>query len=98
MAERPTRKNIGPSQSNQNSSQYQNIFTVTDHAIVRKAIAEVLDEKECQAVLLRFWENELLEDIGVAMQLPVSSVEMLLRDAFIKLKNFCQSAELFSRR
>lgn len=98
MAERATQKNIGTSQSNQSSSQYQNIFTATDHAIVRKAIAEVLDEKECQAVLLRFWKNELLEDIGVAMHLPVSTVEMILHRAFIKLKNFCQSTEIFSRR
>ncbi len=80
------------------ASQFENLFTHTDYKIVRQAIALALTERELQIVLLRFWGNELLEDIGAAMRLPVPVVENSLNNAFKKIKEFCFSSEDFSRK
>ena len=73
-----------------------NLFTQKDHAIVRRALAE-LNELERSLIVLRFWEKNTLFEMGEILDLSFEEVEQKLSIALEKLKPICLNQKGFSR-
>ena len=72
------------------------LFSAKDHAIVRNAIAQ-LEGHEHTIILMRFWENNTIDEIAEILDLTWQEVERYLSQALTKLKAFCLNHPGFSR-
>ena len=60
--------------------------TRDEQALLARALREVLDDREREAVLLRFYQEMRIDDIAAAMELSPSTVKRTLRRALGKLR------------
>lgn len=74
----------------------ENLFTVTDHAIIRAAVRE-LPGLLGTIVDLRFWKEMSTIEIAEALGLTVRSIEALLMRALRILRETCLKHPAFSR-
>ncbi len=73
-----------------------NLFTKGDHDFIRKAVIG-LPKNEGSVVLLRFWNENSIEEIAGILNLNLKQVELLLHKAILRLKTQCLHHPEFSR-
>ena len=73
------------------------MFSETDYFIVRQAMA-LLPKRECEIVILRFWENLSVTEISIALGMNWDRTEARLEQALFRLKRICLDQSEFSRR
>lgn len=76
--------------------QQQNLFTPTDHEIIRHALA-TLDWESRFIVEMRFWEFNSIKDIALLTETTWEEVDQSLRKSFQKIKTYCLNHCAFSR-
>lgn len=76
---------------------FGDLFTLKDHVLVRRAISVVLTDCEHEAIILRFWLNQTLEEIGRTLSLSEVRVDQILNLAMKKIREFCLNQPDFSR-
>lgn len=74
----------------------QCLFSEVDHHVVREGLKR-LSEKDRDIVLMRFWENCTLAEIGSALQITSEEVESRLKASFVQLKEWCTAHPRFTR-
>ena len=74
----------------------QNLFTLKDRSIVREGLAK-LQAVEQEIVALRFWENNTITEIASILDLSWQEVEAHLKQALVKLQEYCLNHKKFSR-
>lgn len=64
------------------------VFSKEEQKVVREAVLRLpIDEK--LIVLLRFWENNSIQDIAETLEMPWDEVERSLKKSLKKLKELC---------
>jgi DNA-directed RNA polymerase specialized sigma24 family protein len=76
--------------------QDKNIFTSTDHLLVRNAVCK-LPGLLAHITALRFWQNYSIIEIAVEIGVSVKIVEDSLKRAFRILREECLRNPVFSR-
>jgi DNA-directed RNA polymerase specialized sigma24 family protein len=74
-----------------------NLFTESDHLLVRQAMA-LLPKKELEVITLRFWEGLSETEISIALHTDWRTIEKLMKSALTRLKEICLSRPEFSRK
>jgi DNA-directed RNA polymerase specialized sigma24 family protein len=82
---------------NQNKKEQQrNIFSPTDHMIVRSAVRG-LPGLLSQVMIMRFWENRSIVEIADDMGVTVKTIELAILKSFRILRDECLRNPTFSR-
>lgn len=76
--------------------QQQDIFSATDHMIVRSAVRG-LPGLLSQVMIMRFWENRSLTEIADDMGVTVKTIEQAILKSYRILRDECLRNPTFSR-
>ena len=77
---------------------YGDLFTLKDHILVKRAMASVLTDNEQEAIILRFWIEQTLFEIGEALAITYVEADRLVNRAMLKIREYCLRHPEFSRK
>lgn len=74
---------------------YGDMYSLRDHAIIRKAVQAMEDDDECYVIIAAFWNDLSFERISDQMGVSKSEVLRLYDRALHRIREFCLSDRSF---
>ena len=75
---------------------FGDMYSLRDHAIVRKAVQAMTDEDECWVIVAAFWNDFSFQNIAETMSLPEVEVLRIYDRALRRIRAFCLTERNFS--
>ena len=73
------------------------LFSLMDHAIVKRAVQSALSDDEQEVIILHFWSDLSLGEISKLLSVTSSEVSKIIEAAIKKIRVFCLGEINFSR-
>lgn len=75
---------------------FGDMYSLKDHAIVRKAVQAITDEDECCVIVAAFWNDLSFQKIAEMLSIPEVEVLRIYDRALRRIREFCLAERNFS--
>lgn len=75
---------------------FGDMYSLKDHAIVRKAVRSMNDDDECCVIVAAFWNDLSFQKIAEMLSIPEVEVLRIYDRALRQIRDFCLTERNFS--